>query len=71
MSIELLYKIVLTIGLVSLFMIVNAQQIDTVNSSIKSALSELNIGKKYWKYCIILALLFFAAEIALIKLFKQ
>ena len=48
----------------------NAQIVETSNSSIKSALSNLNIGKKYWKYCIILALLFLAVEIALIKLFK-
>jgi hypothetical protein len=49
---------------------INAKYIDTSNSSIKSALSDLNIGKKYWKYCIILVLLFLATEIALIKLFK-
>ncbi len=49
---------------------INAQLVETSNSTIKSALSNLNIGKKYWKYCIILALLFLAAEIALIKLLK-
>jgi len=49
---------------------INAKYIDTSNSSIKSALSDLNIGKKYWKYCIILVLLFLATEIALIKFFK-
>ncbi len=48
----------------------NAKIVATANSSVKSALSELNVGKRYWKYCIILALLFLAAEIALIKLFK-
>lgn len=48
----------------------NAKILDTTINAIKSALSEASIGKKYWKYCIILALLFLAAEIALIKLFK-
>lgn len=38
--------------------------------SIKTVLAELNTGKRYWKYCIILALLFLAIEIALIKLLK-
>ena len=49
---------------------INAQFIDLSNSTIQSALSTLNIGKKYWKYCIILALLFLAVEIVLIKIFK-
>ncbi len=49
---------------------INAQYIDLANGTIQSALSDLNIGKKYWKYCIILALLFLAVEIILIKLFK-
>lgn len=48
----------------------NFKILNTKNSSVKSALTEVNLGKKYWKYCIILALLFLAAEIALIKLFK-
>lgn len=48
----------------------NFKILDTTISTVKSALSEANIGKKYWKYCIILALLFLAAEIALIKFFK-
>jgi len=49
---------------------INAKYIDLTNGSIQSALSDLNIGKKYWKYCIILVLLFLAAEIILIKIFK-
>ena len=49
---------------------INAQYIDLTNGTIQSALSDLNIGKKYWKYCIILALLFLAVEIVLIKIFK-
>ena len=49
---------------------VKANVIDSANATIKTALNELNIGKTYWKYCIILALLFLAVEIALIKLFK-
>jgi hypothetical protein len=50
---------------------INAQYIDLTNGSIQSTLNDLNIGKKYWKYCIILALLFLAVEIILIKIFKQ
>jgi hypothetical protein len=50
---------------------INAQYIDLENGTIQSALIDLNIGKKYWKYCIILALLFLAVEIILIKIFKQ
>ncbi len=50
---------------------INAELIDLKNGTVKSALNDLNIGKKYWKYCIILALLFLAIEIALIKIFKQ
>lgn len=48
----------------------NATLIDSSIASISSSLNELNIGKEYWKYCIILALIFLAAEIILIKLFK-
>tara|TARA_B100000809_G_scaffold263531_1_gene317003 strand:- start:4017 stop:6047 length:2031 start_codon:yes stop_codon:yes gene_type:complete len=50
---------------------INAQYIDLSRSTIQTALSDLNIGKKYWKYCIILALLFLAVETVLIKIFKQ
>ena len=50
---------------------INAQYIDLENETIQTALNDLNIGKKYWKYCIILALLFLAIEIVLIKIFKQ
>ncbi len=49
---------------------INAKYIDVTNDTIQAALSDLNIGKKYWKYCIILALLFLAIEIVLIKIFK-
>jgi hypothetical protein len=51
---------------------VNSLNAELVSStgSVKTVLSELNTGKRYWKYCIILALLFLAIEIALIKLLK-
>lgn len=49
---------------------IKASFIDTASATIKTALNKLNIGTTYWKYCIILALLFLAAEIALIKLLK-
>lgn len=48
----------------------NMAVIGSENTSIKSAINDLQNGKKYWKICIILALLFLAIEIALIKLFK-
>jgi len=48
----------------------NAQLIQTQNTTIKSVLNEIESGKKYWKICVILALIFLAAEIALIKLWK-
>lgn len=48
----------------------NAQLIQTQNTTIKSALNEIESGKKYWKFCVILALIFLAAEIALIKLLR-
>jgi len=47
----------------------NAQLVSNTGS-IETVLSEINTGKRYWKYCIILALLFLAIEIALIKLLK-
>ena len=50
---------------------IKASFIDTTSGTIKTALNELNIDTTYWKYCIILALLFLAAEIALIKLLKS
>lgn len=48
----------------------NAQLVNTENNTITSALSDLSTGKRYWKWCIILTLVFLAFEIALIKLFK-
>jgi len=38
--------------------------------SIKNAVSELNIGPQLWKLCIILALIFLAAEIILLRFYK-
>lgn len=48
----------------------NAQLVQTQNKTIKSALNEIESGKKYWEICIILALVFLAIEIALVKLMK-
>ncbi len=48
----------------------NAELINTYSDEVKTVIGELNIGKKYWKYCIILVLLFLATEIALIKIYK-
>jgi hypothetical protein len=48
----------------------NSSIIDTNSASIKSAFNEIKNGATYWKLCIILALLFLAIEIVLIKLFR-
>ena len=49
---------------------INANIVNANEVSFKSALNEIESGKKYWKICVILALIFLAAEIALIKLWK-
>jgi hypothetical protein len=41
-----------------------------VQGSIKGAVSDLNFGLQLWKLCIILALIFLAAEILLIKFYR-
>jgi hypothetical protein len=38
--------------------------------SLKNAVSEVNIGLQLWKLCIILALVFLAAEIVLLRYYK-
>lgn len=48
----------------------NASIVNVGSGSMKSALNDINSGKKYWKICIILTLLFLAIEIILIKIFK-
>ncbi len=40
------------------------------NASLKGIVAETNLGTQLWKLCIILALIFLAAEIALIRYFK-
>jgi hypothetical protein len=40
------------------------------NASLKGIVTETNLGTQLWKLCIILALIFLAAEIALIRYFK-
>ena len=39
-------------------------------ASLKNAVSEINIGLQLWKLCIILALIFLAAEIVLVRYYK-
>ncbi len=51
----------------------NLQNFATIESSQKSltsTLTELDQGKKLWKLCIILALVFFAAEVLLLRFMK-
>ncbi|MCB0379837.1 MAG: hypothetical protein KDD24_01185, partial [Flavobacteriales bacterium] len=40
------------------------------SKTMSAAFNEIKNGTTYWKLCVILALLFLAVEIALIKLFK-
>lgn len=41
------------------------------NASLPSLLTEVNRGTYYWKYCILIALLFLAAEEAILRLMKD
>lgn len=38
--------------------------------SIQTAVAEINMGKRYWKWCIVLALLFLAAEVLFLRFWK-
>lgn len=49
----------------------NGDVLQSSNVSIKSMIAEENIGLQLWKLCIILALVFLAAEIVLIRYFKM
>lgn len=49
----------------------NYSLIDNQTKSITQILTENEQGKKLWKLCIILALLFLAAEIALVRWIKK
>jgi hypothetical protein len=48
----------------------NANVLQGGKGSLKGQISELNIGLQLWKLCIILALIFLAAEIALTRYYK-
>jgi hypothetical protein len=48
----------------------NADVLQSGSNAITNAIAEENIGLQLWKLCIILALIFLAAEIALIRYFK-
>jgi hypothetical protein len=47
-----------------------ADILQTSKASLKGEISELNIGLQLWKLCIILALIFLAAEILLVRYYK-
>ena len=49
---------------------ITAQVVDAGEISFKSAINELQTGEKYWRICLILALIFLATEIALIRWWK-
>jgi len=48
----------------------NADILQSGSNAITNAIAEENIGLQLWKLCIILALIFLAAEIALVRYFK-
>ena len=48
----------------------NVSVIELNEKSLTNALQEVNDGKKLWKLFLILALMFLAAEILIIRLFK-
>ena len=49
----------------------NVSVIELNEKSLTNALQEVNDGKKLWKLFLILALMFLAAEILIIRLFKN
>ncbi len=49
----------------------NVKLVETGDKSLTDVLSEKNQGKKLWKLCIILALLFLATEIVLLRFLKN
>jgi len=49
----------------------NFQVMAVTNASLPSLLTEVNRGTYYWKYCLLLALLFLAAEEAILRLMKD
>ena len=49
----------------------NVSVIELNEKSLTNALQEVNDGKKLWKLFLILAMVFLAAEILIIRLFKN
>ncbi len=49
----------------------NMQVIENNNNQISTILADVTEGKKLWKFCLILALIFLATEILIIRLFKK
>jgi len=49
----------------------NFSVLSTTGDTLPALLSEVNRGKFYWKYCILLALLFLAIEESLLRLWKE
>jgi len=48
----------------------SSQIIETGNGPLKEEISDINFGIQLWKLCIILALIFLAAEVLLVRYFK-
>jgi len=51
--------------------VTNFSVLPTSGDTLPALLTEVNRGKFYWKYCILLALLFLAIEEALLRLWKE
>ena len=50
---------------------IKAQVISNVDADISVLVSEMNRGIALWKYCILLVLIFIAAEVLLLRFLKQ
>jgi hypothetical protein len=50
--------------------IAHVNLISSSNKELTHAVAEMNEGKKLWKYCIVFSLLFFSAEVMLIRFMK-
>ena len=49
----------------------NINVIETEGKDLSHSIAQLNEGKRLWKYCIILVLVFLAIEILLIRFFRK
>ena len=58
-------------GLIASERLKNCSVIETKNKNITDVLNELNMGIKLWKIFVILALIFLAGEVILLRIWKK